>query len=477
MRQRGSKAGALPRIVTALAVAVVTTVASVRLFLNGNSNGPAIAVSAPAGSVLDRFAERAETATPAPSPVIVRLTLGRTDSVADYLRDAGLSREDASLWARHFREAARSGIMRRGHSLTLYMDPETGGLRGLKYDLDRRVAVSEQSLGEHVIRSSLDLLRYVTRPVSLAFEIKGDFRRVARRHDLPGSIIAKLGDAFGTRHSLNRLPAGSAIKLIYREKVSRDGSYRLVEGLEAAQLKIGDKTLSAFSFRDEHGSPHLYDAKGESVSPQILRFPLRFQYISSRFSYHRYNPILHYYRPHVGVDLAARYGTPVKAIANGRVVVAGWCGELGRCVRIEHANGMASVYGHLSRITNGIRPGVDVHLGQRIGRVGSSGLSTGPHLHFAIEKDGRYVNPLTQKLGIHHKISPRMRALFDRIKARYLAMLAKLPDFDGHFSVPRGESGSAAESEAVFRAHLRTRHASRHWRARAWRTAAAAHGR
>lgn len=474
MFQRGSRGTSLSRVVTALVVAALTTLASVRLFLVGNAGESVVAVSTSAvaaGCVVDRFAERAETAVPAPSPVIVSLTLGRTDSVEDYLRDAGLSREDASQWARHFREAARTYILRRGHSLTLYMDPETGGLRGLKYDVDRHVAVNEQAFGDGVIRSSEDLIRYVTRPVSLAFEVKGSLRRAAKRHDLPNSIIAKLSDAFGQKHSLSRLPAGSAIKLIYRERVSHDGSYRLVEGLEAAQLKIGDETLNAFSFRDEHGRPHLYNAKGVSINPQFLRFPLHFRYISSRFSYHRYNPVLHYYRPHLGVDLAARYGTPVKSIGDGRVVVAGWCGELGRCVRIEHSNGMASVYGHLSRITPGIRPGVYVHLGQRIGRVGSSGLSTGPHLHFAIEKDGRYVSPLAQRLGVHHKISPAMRALFERIKTRYLAMLGKL-NFGGHFTVSREESNSAARNGAVSRAHLRTRHAAHHWRARAWRTSA-----
>jgi len=90
----------------------------------------------------------------------------------------------------------------------------------------------------------------------------------------------------------------------------------------------------------------------------------------------------------------------------------------GRCVRIEHAGGIVSIYGHLSKITPGLAAGSDVRVEQVIGRVGTSGLSTGPHLHYAIEKDGRYVNPLTQSMNAPHRISPRMRVVFDRFKQK-----------------------------------------------------------
>jgi murein DD-endopeptidase MepM/ murein hydrolase activator NlpD len=235
---------------------------------------------------------------------------------------------------------------------------------------------------------------------------------------------------------LDNLPRGSNVKLIYQEKVSRDGITRQVTGLEAAQIRLGGETLSAFAFRDENGQPHLYDAGGEALGPESLRFPLNYQYISSGFSERRYHPILHKYRPHEGVDLAAQYGTPVKAVADGRVERAGWCGGLGRCVRIVHESGIVSIYGHLSRISPTLDPGSTVHVGEVIGRVGSSGLSTGPHLHYALERDGHYVNPLTSSLGVHHHVSPRMRTLFNHLKLDYLATLNRLPDLGGHFTAP-----------------------------------------
>jgi murein DD-endopeptidase MepM/ murein hydrolase activator NlpD len=227
-----------------------------------------------------------------------------------------------------------------------------------------------------------------------------------------------------------------------------------VTGVEAAQIQSEDRLMSAFAFRDEHGEPRLFDANGQELGqPQTLRFPVKFNYISSGFTFHRYHPLLHEYRPHVGVDLVAEYGAPVQAVADGRVEVAGWCGELGRCVRLNHAQGMVSIYGHLSQITPGLDHGEWVSLGETIGRVGSSGLSTGPHLHFALERDGQYINPLTENIGVNHQVSPRMRSLFDQFKDNYLAMLSKLPDLGGHFHVGTAVS-SVAQTTGQAATHL-----------------------
>ncbi|HYA35039.1 MAG TPA: M23 family metallopeptidase, partial [Candidatus Binataceae bacterium] len=350
-----------------------------------------------------------------------------------YLSQAGLEQKEASRWAALFQNASRSGLLRRDHSLTLYKDPETGELRGLKYDLDDRTQIYETSLGAGVVKTWQAPIEYVTRPVSLAFAIKEDFHRAAQKNRVPQPIVDSLEEAFSNRYDLGRLSSGAAIKLIYDEHVSRDGVHRFAGDIEAAEIQHGSRTLRAFAFRDEHGRAHLYDEDGRALGPQFLRYPLNFQYISSGFTYHRYHPILHAYRPHVGVDLAAPYGTPVKAIADGKVEYSGWCGELGNCVRIDHENQTISVYGHLSKIASIASTGSFVRIGQEIGSVGSTGLSTGPHLHFAMEKRGAYVNPLTEKLGVNHEVSPRMKAVFNNLKQRYQTSLAKLPSLGSHF--------------------------------------------
>lgn len=377
-------------------------------------------------------ADAQETAEPAPEPIIVRLSLGWSVRLSSVLQEAGLDEGQARRWSDRFQQVARTRVLAAGHLLSLYKDPETGDLRGFRYDLDDHTAVVEQDYGDGVVLVGERPIQYVVRPVSIAFAVRDSFNREVDRRRIPKPIIESLHDAFSSRHPLDQLPPGSALKLIYNEEVSRDGTHRMVGDLQAAQVRIGGRTLHAFAFRDEHGRAHLYDERGNPLGAQGLRFPLPFEYISSGFTAARYHPILHRYRPHVGVDLVAQYGTPVKAIADGRVESSDWAGELGKCVRIEHDREMVSIYGHLSRISPVAKSGSYVRVGQVIGWVGSSGLSTGPHLHFALLREGRYVNPLSEKLGANHGVSPRLRALFDQIKQRYQFLLARLPDLGGH---------------------------------------------
>jgi murein DD-endopeptidase MepM/ murein hydrolase activator NlpD len=341
--------------------------------------------------------------------------------------------DDAHQWASYIQQITANRYFHSGHPLTLYKDPETGEMRGLKYDLDQNNTFIGASLGAGVLKAAIRPIDYYIRPVKLTFEVKDSFQRGAAEHGIPKPIVESLQDAFSGRHDLNRLAPGSAVKLIYQEKVSRDGSYTLVGGVQAAQIRFGSRTLTAISFSDEHGRPHLYDEQGHALGPQSLRFPLSFQYISSGFTFHRWHPILHEYRPHFGVDLVAKYGEPVKSVADGTVISAGWAGELGNCIRIQHEHQLVSMYGHLSKISPDVKPGSSVHMGQFIGNVGSTGLSTGPHLHFGMEKDGVWVNPLTEQLGENHQVSPRMKAIFDEIKDQYQSALAELPDLGSHF--------------------------------------------
>ncbi len=426
------------RVVAGLAIALLASAGAFLVFVVGvNDHAHHAVVQHPmiAGQIEPEYVDEPTEVAPAPDPITISLTLDRSARVLWYLEEAGLDRNEAQRWAHSFVKAGAGAYLRRGHVLTLYKDPENGSLREIKYNLDDNVAVRAETYGNGVIRSSQELISYVVRPVAVSFKLDGNFWQAAKRHDLPRPIVATLEKAFKDQHPLNDLPRGAAVKLIYRERVSRDGTARTPAGLDAAQISIGKKTLSVFSFRGEKGEAHLYNASGEALEPQSLRFPLKFQYISSGFSFHRYHPILHRYRAHLGVDLAAHYGTPVKAISDGRVESAGWCGELGRCVKINHGGGLVSIYGHLSRITAGLHPGTPVGVGEVIGRVGTSGLSTGPHLHFAIEKHGHFVNPLTQSLGAHHEIPPRMRAMFKRIEQKYVAVLDRLPKFGGHLSL------------------------------------------
>src|SRR5579872_7129637 len=460
---RGSLGWGHPRALVALLVAFLATVAAVHLFL---SRSPSIDIDTPLASAgssdVDAYAEAAESVEPAPPAIAIQTDLDRSATIERYLMQAGLGQQDANAWAAYFEGAAKSNLLRKGHPVTVYKDSETGSVTGFKYDVDDRVQIYESSLGSGIIKAYREPIRYTVRPISLAFEVRGNsLHDTAVKQHVPQPIVDSLEEAFSGRYDLDHMAAGTAVKLIYDEQISRDGVHRMAGDIEAAQIRHGTHTIEAFAFRDEHGRAHLYDEEGHALGPQYLRYPVNFQYISSPFSLHRYHPILHQYRAHLGVDLAAQYGTPVKAIADGRVETAGWCGELGNCIRLEHDNNTVSIYGHLSKIDSISRPGNYIRIGQVIGRVGSTGLSTGPHLHFAIEKRGLNVDPLTQTLGVHHQVSPRMKALFENFKQRYQTALAKLPNLGSHYApmIARKPAISALADQfhVSLKSHLRAK--------------------
>lgn len=419
-----------PQVFVALIIAVAATIAAAHVYLGQFQARRREMRDFPAGTPLaDQYAELPETAKPAPPPVILRARLNRTLTVEQYFITAGLNFHEARQWAVRFRELSGTNLLRKGHWFSVYKDPDNGDLRAIKYDLDDHVEIFERTLGDGVLRVHKRPINYITRSVAAAFEILGGFRRAASHHEVPAPIVSALEHTFSGPDDLNRMPHGAAVKIIYTEKVSEDGTHHIPGHIEAVEIESNGHKTMAFALEGRDGTVHLYDRQGRALGPQFLRYPVHFQYISSGFTYRRWHPILHCYRPHVGVDFAASRGTPVKSIADGRIVTAGWCGELGNCVRIQHRGDLVSIYGHLSRLSPDARAGRYVGMGEVIGYVGSTGLSTGPHLHFGLEKDGRYVNPLTQVFSVDHEVSPRMRTMFDRVKRRYETALAKLPDF------------------------------------------------
>lgn len=161
----------------------------------------------------------------------------------------------------------------------------------------------------------------------------------------------------------------------------------------AARYKGAVGEFTAFRFTDPEGNTDYYNPDGLSMRKLFLKSPLRFSRISSFFG-NRFHPIRRLRALHQGIDYAAPIGTPVSCVADGRVISAGWSGGYGRLVRVGHRDGYETRYGHLSGFGKGVKTGAPVSQGQIIGYVGSTGLSTGPHLHYEVRKFGNPVNPL-----------------------------------------------------------------------------------
>jgi murein DD-endopeptidase MepM/ murein hydrolase activator NlpD len=207
------------------------------------------------------------------------------------------------------------------------------------------------------------------------------------------------------------------------EKQYLDGRFSRYGRILAAELVRGERAIPAVRF-EGGGKVEYYSPQGLPLRKTLLRSPLKFSRISSGFSRSRLHPILHVRRPHLGVDFAAPTGTPVRAAADGVVTLAGWQGGYGKTVRLRHGRGLETLYGHLSRIH--VRPGQRVEQGALIGAVGSTGLSTAPHLDYRTVKDGVFVNPLKIQPPPPEPISASLRPAFNQARDRHLALLPPL---------------------------------------------------
>ena len=217
---------------------------------------------------------------------------------------------------------------------------------------------------------------------------------------------------------------GDVFKLVVEKYYS--GNYFIKYGrIMAAEYagEIGKK--QAFSWRDPTGQYGYYNALGVATRRVFLRSPLKYAHVTSRFGM-RFHPILGTHKMHRGVDYGAAMGTPVWAVADGVCESAGWNGGLGNAVKIRHSSGYESVYGHMSRITQGLRAGGRVRQGTVIGNVGSTGLSTGPHLHFSLLQGGKFINPLKKVAPPTEPIPAAYLAAFKEAIKPWIVRLAEI---------------------------------------------------
>jgi murein DD-endopeptidase MepM/ murein hydrolase activator NlpD len=236
-----------------------------------------------------------------------------------------------------------------------------------------------------------------------------------------------LADIFEYRVDMSRdLQQGDRFRVLVERSVAPTGLTKVSKVLAAAFTLSGSE-VEAFLFDSKYGKPSYYDAKGKSLRAQFLRAPLEFRRVSSGFGM-RFHPILGRWKAHKGTDYAASAGTPVRAIGDAVVVRAGWAGGYGNVLELRHRNGYVTRYGHLRGFAKGIRAGARVEIGQTVAYVGTTGLSTAPHLHFevlvgGVQRDAR--SALRNITGF--PIEGAERSAFDRVREQLLATLDNTP--------------------------------------------------
>jgi len=236
-------------------------------------------------------------------------------------------------------------------------------------------------------------------------------------------LAMRLADIFGWDLDFYTDPRpGDTFRIVVEEKRLSGGEFGGYGRILAAEYVNGGRPYRAVLFHDPTGKPAYYTPEGKSMKKAFLHSPLKFAApITSHFSANRYHPILKEYRAHLGIDYGAPTGTPVQSIGDGRVIFAAMKGANGNLVEIQHANGYTTYYLHLSRIL--VRSGERVEQGQRIGLVGMTGLATGPHLDFRIQRHGEFLNFERLPLPPSDPVAKRDWDEFAGVRDRAMAMM------------------------------------------------------
>ena len=351
------------------------------------------------------------------------------------LRKYELNDKERHRWLTALRGYRYVRRLRAGSNINLYFKaPENGN------GPDESNGAGNLQALEIVLRSDLRLTWYRDKQDILFYKDKvpyqqevrtvsgviteGSLYGSAKRAGVDVAVISRMVDILAWDINFQRdLRPGDAYRVLYRRKFRPGSTASDRVHILAAEFVNQGRTYTAVYFEGDDGNGHYYNDGGGSVSRSFLRYPVEFRRISSRFSLRRFHPVLKVRRPHYGVDFAARTGTPVRAVGDGRITHAGWKGSYGRLVEVSHGGAMKTRYAHMRRYGPGIRRGVSVKKGQTIGYVGCSGLCTGAHLHFEMWQDNRYVDPLRAKIPVERQLDPLLMGIFEATKELFFKRL------------------------------------------------------
>ena len=307
-----------------------------------------------------------------------------------FLQSMGFSSDTAARLIASAQSVFDLRHLRAGNSFVVGRS-SLGDLREVRYriDADRVLYIRPQGNEFH---AEVQTIPSETEEVGVVGQVNGSlFNAVLDAGERP-ELAMRLAEIFAFDLDFYTDPRpGDTFRVVVEKKTLESGEVVSYGRILAAEYNNGSHPYRAVLFHGPNGAPAYYTPDGKSMKKAFLHSPLKFAaVITSHFSQHRYHPILKEYRPHLGIDYAAPTGTPVQTIGDGRVIFAGRKGGAGNLIEIQHNNGYTTYYMHLSRVL--VHSGERVEQGQRIGLVGMTGLATGPHLDFRIQRGKEFLN-------------------------------------------------------------------------------------
>ena len=377
------------------------------------------------------------------------ITLDSGDTLAGALEDAGISGDDASAAVAALVKVYDSRDLRAGQSFEITYSTDAAAVHeaeqssqfttttGDEDDADangpiepatttpvshlisvafspsveRDIAIERDATGAFVAnQTTKELSRHEHRAGGT---IDSSLYLAARQAGIPADIVVQMIHVFSYEVDFQRdLRPGNTFEVYYSYYDTPDGQHARAGDVSYVTMHLGSRDVTLYRYQPDPKQPADYfNAKGQSAKSMLMKTPVDGARISSGFGM-RFHPVLGYSRMHKGIDFVVPVGTPVMAAGSGVVQIAGRLGGYGNYLRINHQNGYATAYGHLSRLAPGMHPGSHVHQGQIVAYSGNTGMSTGPHLHYEILVGGGQVNPLKVKIATGRLLSGKERQLF-----------------------------------------------------------------
>ncbi len=421
--------------------------------LSGDNNYPEITASdLPYGDgktvVLDAEIASAEqeaanittiSKTPPPEPVDETFKLAKGQTLIEALTDRGVTKEAAQALVAAIEPVFPTTIIRPGTKFEVTLDRQQdfygrdatypvelsfqsgpGETIKVQSDEDGQFAAVIDGAGEGAKSQYAQFDHFHTKS-----KVGASLYSTAKDNKVPAYIVAELTRVFAYDVDFQRqVKAEDTFEVFYGNPLTGSSSKRKV--MHYAQLTLGGKSKTYFRYTAADGQTDYYDERGQSATKSLLKTPVSGARMTSGFGMRRH-PLLGYSKMHKGVDFGVPHGTPIRAAGAGVVELAGRHGAYGITVEIQHTKKYETLYAHMSKLATGIRRGTRVNQGQIIGYVGSTGRSTGPHLHYEIRVDKRAVNPTNVKVAGGKQLAGKELLKFQQMKERVVAMMEKAP--------------------------------------------------
>ncbi|MDO8345553.1 MAG: peptidoglycan DD-metalloendopeptidase family protein [Cellvibrio sp.] len=370
------------------------------------------------------------------APLWKEFTIQNGDNLSILFKRAGLNDRSIYELFSDAKDAKDLRSIRPGQKIAFLV--EGGELQSLNYVMDELNSLSFTRGSKGFTAKEIALkpdVKYAFRQAS----IDSSLYMAGKRAGMPSNLTMELANIFGwdIDFALD-IKKGDSFKVMYEEQFldgKRIGTGKII----AAEFTNGGKAFKAVRYTDKQGASNYYTPDGRGMHKAFLRTPIEFARISSHFSLNRKHPVLHIIRAHKGTDYAAVRGTPIRSTGNGKIAFAGRKNGFGNTVIIQHGQGIETLYGHMNGFAKGVRSGSRVSQGDVIGYVGSTGLASGPHLHYEFHVNGQVRNPVTVPLPKSIGIEKTELARFNETTR---PLIAKLDQYKSSSRLAVAKSGN-----------------------------------